>query len=171
MQIQLAKSTDLDEIWTILQQAILRRKEEGSTQWQDGYPNPDVIKKDISKQAGFVLKKENFIIGYFTVFVNDEPEYNNIDGKWLTNDDFLVIHRVAIADGYLGLGYAKKIFQFIEVFAKQKNIHSIKVDTNFDNIAMLKTFASLDYTYCGQVYFRGTPRRAYEKILKEENWR
>jgi hypothetical protein len=27
----------------ILQQAIARRKADGSNQWQDGYPNPEVI--------------------------------------------------------------------------------------------------------------------------------
>jgi hypothetical protein len=31
------------QIWIILQQAIARRKADGSNQWQDGYPNPEVI--------------------------------------------------------------------------------------------------------------------------------
>jgi hypothetical protein len=33
----------------ILQQAIARRKADGSNQWQDGYPNPEVILNDITK--------------------------------------------------------------------------------------------------------------------------
>jgi hypothetical protein len=31
------------------QQAIARRKADGSNQWQDGYPNPEVILNDITK--------------------------------------------------------------------------------------------------------------------------
>ncbi len=30
-------------IWEILQDAILRRKKDGSNQWQDGYPNPESV--------------------------------------------------------------------------------------------------------------------------------
>jgi hypothetical protein len=36
-----------------LQQAIARRKEDGSNQWQDGYQS-DGIQNDIDKNAGFV---------------------------------------------------------------------------------------------------------------------
>ena len=44
-----AQQKDSNKIWTILQQAIERRKLDGSTQWQDGYPNEETIEKDISK--------------------------------------------------------------------------------------------------------------------------
>ncbi|CAM3604609.1 N-acetyltransferase domain-containing protein [Pontibacter korlensis] len=97
--------------------------------------------------------------------INDEPEYARIEGKWLTNDDFVVVHRVAISEKHLGKGLAKKIFGFIEDFARSNNIYSIKADTNFDNMAMINTFEKLGYVYCGEVYFRGSPRRAYEKVL------
>ena len=48
-QFRLAKSTDISQIWDLLQMAILRRKQDGSNQWQDGYPNMQVIKDDIKK--------------------------------------------------------------------------------------------------------------------------
>lgn len=156
---------DIPAIWKILQQAILRRKNDGSNQWQDGYPNPDVIKKDIEKEVGFVLTEGDNIIGYVAVLINDEPEYKNIEGKWLTNDDFVVFHRVAIADSHLGKGLAKLMFEYIEKYALENSIQSIKADTNFDNPAMITLFEKSGYQYCGEVYFRGSPRRAYEKVL------
>jgi len=160
-----AIATEIPHIWDILHQAILRRKADGSEQWQDGYPNPDVLKNDIDKGAGFVLTDGVTIIGYCAVLVNDEPAYANIEGKWLTDGDFLVVHRLAISEKYLGKGFAKKMFECIEEFALSNQIYSIKADTNFDNIAMLKIFEKLYYTYCGEVYFRGKPRKAYEKVL------
>ena len=45
-----AEAQDLSQIWKILQQAIQRRKEEGSNQWQDGYPNPEVIQHDLNNE-------------------------------------------------------------------------------------------------------------------------
>ena len=164
---RLATLKDLPAIWDILQQAIARRKADGSNQWQDGYPNPEVVHNDIEKEVGFVLTLENEIAGYFVVLINDEPEYAKLEGKWLTNDDFVVFHRIAISEDNLGKGLAKSIFQFIEDYALKNDIFSVKADTNFDNHAMLSLFEKSGYVYCGDVYFRGSPRRAYEKVLEK----
>ena len=151
---------DKNTIWKILQQAIKSRKEEGSNQWQDGYPNPESIKNDI-----YVLESENKILGYSAVIFDKEPAYEIIEGKWLSDQQYLVIHRVAVSEDFIGLGIATKIFQEIEKIAISNNIFSIKVDTNFDNIPLLKILDKLNYTYCGEVYFRGSARKAFEKLL------
>lgn len=160
-----ANTSEIPQIWEILQQAIARRKEDGSNQWQDGYPNPEVIKNDIEKNAGFVLTEGETIVGYTALLINDEPEYEKIVGKWLTNNDFVVFHRVAISENHLGKGLATKLVGLIEDFAISNNIYSIKADTNFDNFAMMKVFEKLGYVYCGEVYFRGSARKAYEKVI------
>ena len=54
---------------------------------------------------------------------------------------------------------------FTEEIALKNNIISIKVDTNFDNIAMLKIFEKLGYTYCGEVQLRAGIRKAFEKVI------
>ena len=161
-----ANQTDATAIWTILQHAILRRKNDGSTQWQDGYPNPEIVNNDILKGAGYVLVQDQTIIGYTAVYINDEPAYENIQGKWLTNNDFLVVHRIAIGESQTGKGLAKMILKYVEELALEKNIYSIKADTNFDNLPMLHLFENLGYQYCGEVFFRGSARKAFEKILK-----
>ena len=160
-----ATLSEIDSIWEILKQAILRRKMDGSNQWQDGYPNLEVVKKDIEKEAGYVLTENDAIVGYIAVLINDEPEYAKIQGKWITNGDFVLYHRVAIAESHLGKGLAKLMITNIEKFALENNIKSIKADTNFDNAAMLSIFDKMGYEYCGEVYFRGSPRKAYEKVL------
>src|SRR5688572_20476640 len=127
-QFRKAKISEIAPIWDILQLAIQRRKEEGSDQWQDGYPNPEVVQKDIEKGAGFVLTDGETIVGYSAILINDEPEYAKIEGKWLTNDDFVVFHRVAISEKYLGKGCAKIMIGCIEDFAIQNSVYSIKAD-------------------------------------------
>lgn len=161
-----ATTDDAPAIWEILKGAIARRKADGSKQWQDGYPNPDVVNADIGKQIGYVLIVNGTVAGYSAVLINDEPAYADIDGKWLTYGDFVVYHRVAISEKFLGLGLAQKMLNFIEDYAVQNNIKSLKVDTNFDNPGMLKILDKLGYTYCGEVYFRGSARKAFEKVLE-----
>ena len=160
-----AIASEVPQIWEIIQQAIVRRKNDGSQQWQDGYPNENVIKQDITKGIGYVLIDDNIVAGYAAILFNDEPAYEQLKGTWLTNGDFAVVHRVAISDDYLGKGLAQKIFLFVEDLAKGNNVFSIKVDTNFDNIPMLKILEKLGYTYCGEVTFRGSFRKAFEKTL------
>lgn len=160
-----ATASEIPQIWTIIQQAIVRRKNDGSQQWQDGYPNEDVIRTDIAKGFGYVLTDNDTIVGYAAILFNDEPAYEQLKGTWLTNGDFAVLHRVAISDDYLGKGLAQKVFLFTEDLAIENNIFSIKVDTNFDNIPMLKILEKLGYTYCGEVKFRGGIRKAFEKKL------
>ncbi len=165
LQFRKAVIQDSAEIWNILQQAIENRRKDGSLQWQDGYPNLETVKSDIEKNIGYVLINSGEIIGYSAVIFNDEPAYIDIEGEWLTSDDFVVVHRVAVSDNYLGKGLAQKIFGFIEDLAISNGIYSIKVDTNFDNIAMLKILEKLGYTYCGEVHLRGSARKAFEKTL------
>ena len=164
-QFRKADISEISQIWEILQQAIKRRKADGSSQWQNGYPNPETIRNDISKGVGFVLADEDTIVAYSALIINDEPTYLKIIGQWLTTDDFVVVHRVAVSEKYLNQGLAQKVFGFVEEFAAGNNIRSIKVDTIFDNLAMLKIMEKLGYTYCGEVSVNGSPRKAFEKVL------
>ncbi len=97
--------------------------------------------------------------------INDEPAYDNLKGTWISNGDFIVAHRVAVAPDFVGQRIGTKIFQLLESFAAERNIQSIKVDTNFDNQAMLKIMKRLNYQFCGYVYYRQSERLAFEKIL------
>ena len=160
-----SQKEDLEKIWEILQQAIERRRKDGSKQWQDGYPNQETIQTDFGKGFGFVLTDEDEIIGYVALIENYEPAYEKIKGKWLSEGNFLVVHRVAVSDKVLEKGIATKIFEKIEDYTKSQNIPSIKVDTNFDNPAMLRILEKLGYQYCGEVEFRGSSRKAFEKLL------
>lgn len=164
-EFRLATLSDVTYIWPIIQQAIARRKADGSTQWQNGYPNPEVIAEDIASRQAYVLSHDTSISGYAAVIEDIEPAYNHIEGQWLTDGLYLVIHRVAVSEHYLGKGLATLIFERIERLALEKNIHSLKVDTNFDNAPMLRILEKLGYSYCGTVYFSGSARRAYEKVI------
>lgn len=150
-------------IWEILAAAIERRKADGSDQWQDGYPNEGVVADDLNRQYGYVLVEGKSIIGYCALILNDEPTYKTIKGQWLSNEDFMVIHRIAIAPDHLGKGLVQTMFTYIEELAKEQHIHSLRADTNFDNAAMLHLLQKMGYHYCGEVMMRGRKRKAFEK--------
>ena len=165
MILRKAKENDLAAIWEIIQYAIEQRRLDGSSQWQDGYPNQDSIRIDYENGYGYVMDEDGVVLAYAAVIFDPEPAYNDIEGKWLTDGSYLVVHRVAAGVLARGKSIATSLFQELESLAKENGVFSIKVDTNFDNIAMLRILEKLNYTYCGEVYFRGSARKAFEKVL------
>jgi len=165
IKLRKAEHADRDIIWNILQQAIERRRIDGSTQWQQGYPNINTVESDIEKGFGYVMTVDGEIAVYVALILNDEPAYSTIEGAWLSNGEFVVVHRVAVDEKFAGRGMVKILFDHIEDFTRSHQIQSIKVDTNFDNIAMLKILENKGYTYCGEVFLAGGMRKAFEKII------
>ncbi|WEK70735.1 MAG: GNAT family N-acetyltransferase [Candidatus Chryseobacterium colombiense] len=165
IKLRKADIEDRDKIWTILQQAIERRRQDGSSQWQNGYPNLDTVESDIAKGFGYVMTVDGEIAVYSALIINDEPAYSTIEGAWLSDGEFVVVHRVAVDEKFAGQGMAKKLFDHIEEFTKSNGIQSVKVDTNFDNTAMLKILEGKGYSYCGEVCLAGGMRKAFEKII------
>ena len=168
MILRKANLSELPIIWDIIQQAIEQRRQDGSEQWQNGYPNEQTVHDDIVNGYGYVLIDNNVVIAYAAIIFGVEPAYNDIEGKWLTNDDYVVVHRVATSNAVKGRGVATHLFKIIEDLCIEKKVYSIKVDTNFDNVPMLKILEKLSYTYCGEIFFGNAPRKAYEKVISKE---
>jgi ribosomal protein S18 acetylase RimI-like enzyme len=165
MILRKATFLEVPVIWNILQQAIEQRKQDGSEQWQSGYPNEQTIHDDISNGYAYVVIDNHVVIAYVAIVFGVEPAYNDINGKWLTNNDYAVIHRVATSNAVKGKGIATQLFTMIENLCIEQKVYSIKVDTNFDNVPMMKILDRLNYTYCGEIFSYGALRKAYEKVL------
>lgn len=165
MILRKAVIEEMPIIWNILQQAIAQRKQDGSQQWQNGYPNEQTVHDDITNGFAYVVTDNDVIIAYAAVIFDKEPAYAEIKGEWLTNDDYMVVHRVATANAAKGKGVATHLFKMLEDLCIDQKLYSIKIDTNFDNVPMMKILDKLNYTYCGEILFNGAPRKAYEKVL------
>jgi len=165
MILRKANFSEAPIIWNILQQAIEQRKQDGSEQWQHGYPNEQTVHEDLAKGYAYLLTENEVIVAYAAIVFGEEPAYTDIKGKWLTDGDYAIVHRVAVSNAAKGKGVATLLFKMIEDLCLQHNVYSIRVDTNFDNIPMLKIMDKLNYTLCGEIFFIGAMRKAYEKVL------
>ena len=165
MILRPATADELPTIWAILQYAIEQRRLDGSRQWQDGYPNPDTVRSDLEQGVAHVVEERGTLLLYAAVIPEPEPAYEAIEGRWLTEGPYMVLHRVAASPEAKGRGIATTFFRMVEDLCRERGVNSIKVDTNFDNGPMLRIMDKLGYTYCGEVHFRGSPRRAYEKVV------
>ena len=52
-------------------------------QWQDGYPDEEIIFEDILESRGYVAVEDQEVVAYAAVHKGNEAAYNEIyDGKW-----------------------------------------------------------------------------------------
>lgn len=167
MKLRKSVNEDINNIMQIIDEAKEALKEQGIDQWQNGYPNADVIRNDILNNDSYVFIKNNEIIATLAVSFDGEKTYDKIyDGDWISNDEFAVIHRIAITSKYKGTGIASEIIKMIEAICLDKDVHSIKVDTHEFNIPMQKLLKKNDFKYCGVIYLEDKSKRvAFEKIF------
>lgn len=169
MEIRLATQREQDEIFGIIQDAQNYLKEQNIPQWQNGYPDLDTVMQDIASQCNFVLCDEAGIVGTCMISFDEDPYYKNIDGKWLSNERYAVIHRLAIKSAAKGQGIANQFFEFAQKVAKQQGINYIRIDTHEINKSMRKSIEKNGFTQCGIVHVKDhAPRIAYEKEINHE---
>jgi len=167
MQFRKASDADVSSIMRIIKQAQDFLGEQGVDQWQDNYPNSETIMNDIHNNNGYILKKDDILIGTVAVIFGVEKDYETIyNGKWLSNHEYAAVHRIAVGSEYKGLGLASIILKNVEEICLNKGIHSIKVDTHEENLPMQKLLKKNGFQYCGIVYLEDKSKRiALEKLL------
>ena len=165
IQLRQATEADVERIWQIILQAKEQMRLRNSLQWQDGYPTVEIITNDISKGYAYVLSLADEVIAYSAVVYDGEEAYNQIQGNWLSDVPYVVVHRIAVADEMKRQGVATLFMQKIEELSRGKGVCSFRVDTNFDNLYMHKILAKLGFTYCGEVFYDVNQRMAFEKMI------
>ena len=167
MEFRKAEERDINKIMNIIKHAQAYFKEKGIDQWQNNYPNPEVIREDIKRGYGYVLLKEGEIVGTVAVSFDGEKTYDTIyEGSWISNFDYGVIHRLAIDNKSKGQGLASEIIKEIEKMCLSRKIHSIRIDTHEDNKPMQRLIEKNGFKYCGIIYLNDKSKRlAFEKLI------
>ena len=158
--IQLAKSSDLTELVQVFKDAKNHLDQQHIFQWTNTYPSKKIIEKDLNDKTLFVLKKGFYVIGAVTLNEFQDAEYQAIDWEF-GGEKVLVIHRLVVDPVFQRNGYAKKIMDFAERFAKENQYNSIRLDTYTHNKISFEFYKKRDYVLCGEVFFPGRPLPFY----------
>ena len=162
---RLATYEDIDSIIKIIEATQKQFKELGLDQWQNGYPNRFTIKKDIETGHAYVLISDEQVVAYTYCAIEEDPYYHQIDGSWLNNEAYAVVHRFVVDTYQRKQGYAKQLFEYCEDVVVKQGCHNIRIDTHQDNEAMVHFIERLGFTYCGVVEVSDGPRLAFQKII------
>lgn len=172
LEFRLSNLNDIPQMMKIVDEAKTLLKSQNIDQWQTGYPNRPLLEADVAAGIGYVLADADEIIGICAVTQGNEASYLTIkDGSWqTTGENYLVVHRLAIASEKQGQNYPDMMLAKISLMAKTRGLASLRADTHPHNQAMQKTLARNGFFYCGLIHLAGgeedgQPRLAYEKKL------
>lgn len=163
---RVAQPSDLPAVQSIVAGAVRRLAKAGIDQWQQGYPDTEILADDLRLGRGRLLCTDDRAVAYGALVTTGEPTYAVIEGAWLTADEeYLVLHRLCVAEEAVGCGVARRWMERVEQEATASGFRSIRVDTRAENHIMQRLLARLGYQPCGSIRIEGEPFLAFEKLL------
>lgn len=157
MEIRKAKKQDLADIMKIYEKARYFMKQNGnSEQWGEVYPPLELVEQGMDKT--YLCIENDQIACVFYYAAEEDEEYRKINGRWLNDEPYAVVHRVA------STGTVKGAAAYCLDWAYAQN-PNIRMDTYIDNIPMQKLLEKCGFAYCGSFERLGmTGWMAYHKV-------
>lgn len=164
--IEKSELSDLAELFQIYLNGKSELERKGIFQWTIHYPTSENIADDLKNGFLYTLKKGKIIVGAISINQIQDEAYQSID--WQFEDTkVLVIHRLVVNPRYQRQGFAKKLMDFAEHFAKENNYTSIRLDVYSQNKGAVQFYKNRQYEIRGDVNFpyRALPFHCMEKRI------
>ena len=164
------ETADLDAIMEVVESARSFLKQQGLDQWQNGYPSRADYALDIEKGWSWVFEEEGRIVSVLAIVPEADPSYAEIQGTWLTEGEYIAVHRVAVSEACRGSGVAGQMFELAGDLALGWGRNSLRIDTHPENQPMQHLLKKCGFAACGTIRLiggpeDGQPRVAFEKVL------
>lgn len=156
MKIRKASEQDLDQIMQIYEKAKAFMHANGNKeQWGDDYPSRELIEQDLDDM--YLCMADGQIACVFYYAEEEDEDYREINGKWINEEPYAVVHRVAST----GIVKGAAVYCLNWAYSQVPNI---RMDTYKDNIPMQKLLEKCGFQYCGSFERLGTDKwMAYHK--------
>ncbi|MEC0201549.1 GNAT family N-acetyltransferase [Paenibacillus lautus] len=166
INIRTGRIEDLQEIMALIARCVSVMQAGGSDQWDDQYPNREIIGEDLQRGTLFAAEGEGRILGIIVLDESQAAQYQTIN--WKQEDGpHLMMHRLAVDPEAQGQGVARKLIAFSEEYAMREGYTSLRLDTYAKNTAALRLYQGLGYDLRGEVKFPGRAASfpVFEKVL------
>ena len=167
MIIRKACKEDLRNIMNMYKSCLEGMLLEGIDQWDDTYPNAEIINKDISIGTYYVAEIEKIIVGGINLDQNQDDTYLAL--KWQDkSNSFLVVHRLAVKADFWSKNIGRDLMLFCEKLVAKKGLRSIRLDTYSGNLNAMNFYKRIGYIEIGAIDLKPGKDKYYcfEKIIK-----
>jgi N-acetylglutamate synthase-like GNAT family acetyltransferase len=166
MHIRLATQNDLPALMALVRRVVPLMQAAGNLQWDDDYPNPTVLQRDLALDQLWIAELNQSIAGFAAITTEPEPEYAQAGLN--IHEKAVVVHRLAVDPDLRRAGVARSLMSHAEIVAADHGIDVLRVDTNICNEATQRLFPILGYRLAGEISLASRPKLrflCYEKRL------
>lgn len=161
MIIRKAVKQEAKFIMDLIKRAVRDMIDKGIEQWDDIYPNMEVISRDIDESSLYVYD-DSGIKGIIVLNEYQDKEYEDVEWEEQHGRP-MVIHRLCIDPDYQGTGIARRFLDFAEEHARERGYDSIRLDAFVHNPRACRLYEGKGYRKRGIVTFRKGEFYCYEK--------
>ena len=167
MIIRKAEISDLENIMLMYKSCVAGMVENGIDQWDETYPNDEIISEDLNVGTYYVAEMNETIIGGINMDKNQDVTYLALDWED-KSDSFLVVHRLGVKEEFWNKKIGKDLMLFTEKLVIEKGLKSIRLDTYSGNPKAMEFYRRLGYTEIGTIDLKPDKDKYYcfEKIIK-----
>ena len=166
MKYSKANINQLDKIFDMYSAAIENMEKQGIHQWDEIYPDREILRQDILLNQMYIGEIDNKIAVCFVLNEECDEEYNN--ASWICPDArFCIIHRLCVNPIFQKQGIAGQTMEYIEKLCKNKGYDSIRLDCFTQNPYSQKLYDKAGYSITGYANWRKGRFELREKVLKQ----
>lgn len=164
MEVRKAAIEDLHCITDIFKRAIGEMDVNGIPQWDEIYPNEEIIRDDIRIGQMYAVLQNGDIVSVFVL--NQECDKEYLDAKWrYPNASYQVIHRLCVNPTYQNKGIGRETMLSIEGLLRRDGIDTIRLDAFSKNPFALRMYERLGFKKVGEANWRKGLFYLYEKKI------
>lgn len=153
MVYRLAEENDLDEIGSLVENAVKGMEDKRIYQWDSLYPTKEDFLEDIRKQQLFTGLINDDIAVIYVLNRDCDVQYGNGDWKY-PDSEYRVIHRLCVHPKYQNRGVAKNTLLHIEKELREIGVEVIRLDVFSNNPFALSLYENSGYVKVGNADWR-----------------
>ena len=150
----------------IVARCVADLRAHGIDQWDDVYPNEEVLNEDVRSGTLYVAEENGIPIA--AVCLNDDQpdQYRSVPWR-CAEGRALVVHRLCVDPVHQRRGLGRRLMEFAGEFARRRGYRSIRLEVYSNAPAALALYSRLGYVCVGQIRFprRRLPFNCLELIL------
>lgn len=164
--IRKANISDIGNIMLMYKSCVKGMIANGIDQWDESYPNTDIILADIKARTYYIAEINGEIVGGINIDEKQDSTYLDINWEDKTNS-FLVVHRLAVKEENWGDGVGKELMLFVEDVVNEEGYQSIRLDTYSGNPKAMEFYNKLGYTELGTIDLKPNKNKyhCFEKVI------
>lgn len=163
-----AEPEDLPAVLALFAGAVERMCSQGIDQWDELYPDREILRADIEKREMFLLTENGAPVSAVVVNGEQAPEYREVPWSIRGKGEPAVLHRLCVSASAQGRGLGRRTLLAAEKAAASLGFGYIRLDAFPKNPGAIRLYESSGYRLAGRITIRKGLFYCYEKRICED---